>query len=767
MRKPFPPPGIASGSDEPSRHDARASATSASADPASAGRGTPNRTRELDEDRTAEIDPVVDTEPNVDASDAASHESLVWPPPDEELNGWEIVQFESTGRTLIEPMRPMDEAARGTPTATPASASRGPDTPPPAPRLYSTIPTPPAALALPSDEGLSIDRSLRVERSSGPSLAPYARDPQSAHETAARDRQPPHAVLAHGPDENLPETQVIEPLLHAELSGHASGKHATHAPPAIPDPLAPTPARPMAASSRPQATPPPVRGSEAGPTAVRPGAQRPAPQIIVQGGAHPPAGADVPTEARLSARDQTHPRLTPAPGRPGTQVSVPHAGGDAHVDPSAQTRIMPLPVGLGRARVPASMIDTLRDDDRANPQGSAASHDPFATNVWPSPPLVAPHHGSAPPAGSGPHASWTEPTRTYTRSALDDVPQPVLAADSFDQSGIVANRRTGLPLWRIALIVIALVAIAEVAYLVVRTLRPSAGTSLTPAAGDTTSGTATGDAPTANTAATPAAPSSAPASAPTSAAPAPAATASAPTTAALEVRSDPSGARVSIDGVERGRTPLIVSGLAPGRRQVRVSGPFPTIVRHITLSAGQQGSINVAPRLPETDRSSAAPNTNNSGAAAQVGAAEGAARPAPVGRGWLTIDSPLVLRVVRNGDFLGTSEDARIPLPAGTHEIGLENESVNFREMRRVDVPVNRGVAVAVALPQGMLNINAVPWADVFVDGQSIGQTPVSQLALPIGPHEILYRHPQHGDRRITVIVKVGTPGRSFVDFTK
>ena len=92
---------------------------------------------------------------------------------------------------------------------------------------------------------------------------------------------------------------------------------------------------------------------------------------------------------------------------------------------------------------------------------------------------------------------------------------------------------------------------------------------------------------------------------------------------------------------------------------------------------------------------------------------------------------------------------------------------MNFREVRRVEVTVNRGVAMAVALPQGVLNINAVPWAEVFVDGQRIGETPVSQLALPIGPHEILYRHPQHGDRRITVIVKVGTPGRTFVDFTK
>jgi hypothetical protein len=208
----------------------------------------------------------------------------------------------------------------------------------------------------------------------------------------------------------------------------------------------------------------------------------------------------------------------------------------------------------------------------------------------------------------------------------------------------------------------------------------------------------------------------------------------------------------------------VVSGLTPGRHQVQVSGPFRAMTRSVTLSAGERASMTLTPPRPTPEPRSSETTRPADG---RTEPADPGARVAPTGRGWITVDSPLVLRVVRNGDFLGTSEDGRIPLPAGTQVIGLENESVNFREVRTIEVPTNRGVTVAVALPQGTLNINAMPWAEVFVDNHRIGETPVSQLALPIGPHEILYRHPQFGDRRVTVIVKVGTPGRTFVDFTK
>jgi len=67
-------------------------------------------------------------------------------------------------------------------------------------------------------------------------------------------------------------------------------------------------------------------------------------------------------------------------------------------------------------------------------------------------------------------------------------------------------------------------------------------------------------------------------------------------------------------------------------------------------------------------------------------------------------------------------------------------------------------------LPQGVLNLNAAPWAEVWIDGQRAGETPIGNLAVPIGPHEIVFKHPQLGEKRHAVSVTLGAPVRLSVD---
>jgi hypothetical protein len=217
---------------------------------------------------------------------------------------------------------------------------------------------------------------------------------------------------------------------------------------------------------------------------------------------------------------------------------------------------------------------------------------------------------------------------------------------------------------------------------------------------------------------------------------------------AIEVRSDPPGGRVVVDGVARGATPIVVTGLTSGRHEVQISGPFRTVTRQVTLAPKQQLRLVVTP-----ERSAATETPRPTRASSDTG--------------YIAIQSPIVLRVVRNGDFVGTSEDSRLTLPVGNQVIGLENESVGFRDVRTVEVVGGKITNVPVTLPKGEISINARPWAEVYVDGARIGETPVSQLQLPIGIHEILFRHPDFGERRVSVVVKIGATGRAFTDFTK
>ena len=55
--------------------------------------------------------------------------------------------------------------------------------------------------------------------------------------------------------------------------------------------------------------------------------------------------------------------------------------------------------------------------------------------------------------------------------------------------------------------------------------------------------------------------------------------------------------------------------------------------------------------------------------------------------------------------------------------------------------------AVAIDPPKALVNVNARPWADVLIDSEMVGQTPLSGISLTVGPHQVVFRNPQFGER--------------------
>jgi serine/threonine-protein kinase len=74
-----------------------------------------------------------------------------------------------------------------------------------------------------------------------------------------------------------------------------------------------------------------------------------------------------------------------------------------------------------------------------------------------------------------------------------------------------------------------------------------------------------------------------------------------------------------------------------------------------------------------------------------------------------------------------------------------------------------RVASLSIDLPQGIVNLNASPWAEVWIDGRRVGDTPIGNLAVPIGPHEIVFRHPEFGEKKQAVSVTTGAPVRVSV----
>jgi serine/threonine protein kinase len=207
----------------------------------------------------------------------------------------------------------------------------------------------------------------------------------------------------------------------------------------------------------------------------------------------------------------------------------------------------------------------------------------------------------------------------------------------------------------------------------------------------------------------------------------------------LQVRTEPAGAQVSVDGIARGKSPVLVVELTPGQHLVVLESDLGTIKQNVAIEAATTASLVVP-----------------------LAAAEGA----PVS-GWISVSAPVDLQLFENKKLLGTSQTDRIMVAAGRHDIEIVNEPLGYRVVRTIQVPPGKIAPIKLDWPSGTIALNAVPWAEVWIDGAKVGETPIGNLSLPIGPHEIVFRHPDLGELRHAATVTVNTPARVSVDLRK
>jgi len=206
----------------------------------------------------------------------------------------------------------------------------------------------------------------------------------------------------------------------------------------------------------------------------------------------------------------------------------------------------------------------------------------------------------------------------------------------------------------------------------------------------------------------------------------------------LSVITEPAGARVSVDGRSRGVSPLVIEDLAAGAHTVSVASDGGSAQRAITVVDGVASEVVFT--LPRTT--------------------------APLA-GWVTVASSFPVDVIENNEVIGTSGRAKIMLAAGRHELVLRAEPIGFEERRTIDVAPGAVASIDVVAPKGLLNLNARPWADVLIDGNPAGQTPLANVEVTAGPHQITFRHPQLGEKIERVVVPTSGVTRVAVDLNK
>ena len=213
----------------------------------------------------------------------------------------------------------------------------------------------------------------------------------------------------------------------------------------------------------------------------------------------------------------------------------------------------------------------------------------------------------------------------------------------------------------------------------------------------------------------------------------------APTLGQLRVRTEPAGARVSIDGLPRGTSPVTVLELPPGEHAVVLESDLGTVKQTVTIEAGITASLMVPLGSPESASVS----------------------------GWMAVSAPAEVQIFENKRLVGSSQSDRLMVSAGRHEIEIVNETLGYRATRTVQVSPGKVTAIKIEFPKGTMALNAIPWAEVWVDGEKIGETPIGNLSVSLGTHDVVFRHPDLGEQRHAAMVTLTTPARLSVDMRK
>ncbi len=187
----------------------------------------------------------------------------------------------------------------------------------------------------------------------------------------------------------------------------------------------------------------------------------------------------------------------------------------------------------------------------------------------------------------------------------------------------------------------------------------------------------------------------------------------------LTVRSQPAGAGVKIDGRDTGeRTPCVIRRLDLGTYRVTVekAGYEPVTVAK-QVKAGRLNLVSV--RLSK--------------------------KAGPVEYGFLKVTVNPWAKVFVDGKYVETTPIGNpIKVTAGPHVIKLTNPSLkSYTET--IDFPAGQvqSRTIQLAPGEGYLRITVNPWADVYLDGEFIGTTPLPRnITLRPGSHQLKLVNP-------------------------
>jgi hypothetical protein len=196
-------------------------------------------------------------------------------------------------------------------------------------------------------------------------------------------------------------------------------------------------------------------------------------------------------------------------------------------------------------------------------------------------------------------------------------------------------------------------------------------------------------------------------------------------TGQARVTSTAPNAHVTVDGKDIGVTPLTLSTLAAGKHMVTIESSSGTVNTPMTVSPGETTELDV-----------------------------------PVFPGWVSVLASVELQIFEGERFLGTTESEKLLLAPGRHKLDFVSESLGYRHSQTMLITPGATVALSIVMPKVPVTIEGPAGTEVFVDGEAVGKLPLTDLRLPLGTRDVVFKQPESGARRQVVTVTNRAPVR-------
>ena len=187
----------------------------------------------------------------------------------------------------------------------------------------------------------------------------------------------------------------------------------------------------------------------------------------------------------------------------------------------------------------------------------------------------------------------------------------------------------------------------------------------------------------------------------------------------------------------------------------RAFGPRPEV------SVAADGTADASPTPTPTTQppEPAEPTPGTEPAAAEPHDAEPAAAapeatPTPVPEGVLAAVVPSGVELRINGRRVQAGTRS---VPPGRHTIEVIRPEVLGVQRETVEIEPGQTLHRNYAADEyGWLQVVVIPWAEVFVGDEFIGQTPMGKVKAAVGEHTLALRHPEVQEKRQTVVIRKG-----------